>query len=233
MPAASTAPSRLLRALTIALAALFTLPACFTTLVWMDDRSRGHELSEKAPALQAFRLTGMSGEFVVSVPPNAVGPLQACMPAFPTSARWLQVQPEEHTATAAIALALAAANGLEVQPQLAIVEEGGKSRLRLRVGTWGYRSKGSFTAAFEELPGVTWQAPWMLSVWRQLDLPCRATALTARPDNAGEELHNFVLVHEVVRDDGTHLLARIAWTPFALLGDALTSPIQLLALLMN
>jgi hypothetical protein len=233
MPAAPTAPIRLLRALTIALAVLFTLPACFTTMVWSDDRSRGHELREEAPALQAFRLPGASGEFVVSVPPAAVGPLQAILPTFPNSARWLQVQPKEHTATAAIALAMAAAKGVGVQPQLAIVEEGGTTTLRLRVGTWGFPSEGSIPAAFTALPGVAWRAPWMMSAWRELDLPCEAAALTSRPDDAAEELHDFVFVHEVVRDDGTHLLARIAWTPFALLGDVLTSPIQLLALLMN
>ena len=56
---------------------------------------------------------------------------------------------------------------------------------------------------------------------------CDTEPLPALPANATERLRRLPL-HEVhVQDDGSPLLAKIAWTPLTVLGDLVLSPFEL------
>ena len=209
-----------------ALALVFAQPACFTSAVWRDDRSHDQVWRTEAPPLRTFRRAG-AAEFFVEVPPAALPALQAMQPGMPPAATWLRVQPLAHEASVATTLNLAGSKGVDLRARLAIVEEtDGQRSLRFRAYCMAGDPSNEKLGRFRALPGVARNELFSLFHAYELDVLCSFTAELAPPEAPGNPLLDLTFTEERILDDGTHVVKRLALTPFAVLGDVLMLPFE-------
>lgn len=225
-----TLRSRALASGAFALALTLTSPSCITSGVWRDDRTHATETlaaidpdeADDLAALQAIRLLPADGALVLDLPPTAAERLHALLPHIPATTRFLAVRPTACTASIHMLTALATTTSA---PRLSVEvvddPDDQPPHVSIVCSVWPQMDD----RVLAELPGFDRTADlWWTAT---LTVRCDTEPLPALPAYATERLRRLRL-HEVhVLDDGTPLLAKIAWTPLTLLGDLVLSPFEL------
>ena len=212
------------------LALLFTLPSCITSGVWRDDRTHATRTlaaiepdeADDVPALQAIRLPNAAGALVLDLPPTAAERLHALLPHIPATTRFLAVRPTAYTESIQLLTALAMTTST---PRLSVEvvddPDDQPPHVAIVCSVWSLMDN----RLIAELPGFHRTADlWWTAT---LDVRCDTEPLPALPANATERLRRLPLREVHVQDDGTPLLAKIAWTPLTVLGDLVLSPFEL------
>lgn len=170
----------------------------------------------------------------MQLPPQAMATLRSMQPALPPGAPWLRVRPLEYGASVATVLALAGDRGGDLHPELTIVDDPTGDGRTVRFQAYCYSGTGKpLHGVFRALPGVS--RTYLFDLFRsyKLDVPCAIQAEFAQPDDLGAELLDFRCNEVRILDDGTHVVKRLALTPFAVLGDVLMLPFELWFLIAN
>lgn len=212
-----------IRALSIALAAVFALPSCMTMQLWSnDDRWRVTTEIDKR-GFSAFLDKEGTG-CILELPSPVARQVSALVPSLPATAHWVRVVPhgsEAERATLADFLALDAARRPLDWIALRISTEPGQPP---RVSVHVHLFPGSRLRYFPELR-------WQLSLYGKtyyLDVACELVPLEQAPKDRGEQLRSFQIEHYAPTADGMHTTSKLALTPLALAGDVLLSPFELL-----
>jgi hypothetical protein len=170
-------------------------------MLWQDNRSHGLTPIDAPPALRAFRDPDGPTAFVVHVPPAAVRALREHAPELPVGIEWLRV----HTRNREL---------LRERP--AAEDEPAPLRLVL------FRDAPD-AAAFWALnpPRHLMRKLWSPIDWRRHyeHSACEVTYLPTAPPVLGAALDGVAVEYATRADDGTPVLARIALTPVAMVGD--------------
>lgn len=217
-----------MRAFTLAL--VFTLPSCLTSGVWRDNRTHatetlaaiGPEEADYIPELRAIR-PSVAGGLVLDLPPAAAERLHALLPHIPATTRFLGVRPTAYAESVHLLTALATTTSApRLSVDLVDDPDDQPPYVAIICSVWSLKDNRLLASlpGFHRTADLWWTAT--------LEVRCETEPLAALPANANERLRQLSL-HEVrVLDDGTPLLAKIAWTPLTVLGDLVLSPCELL-----
>lgn len=216
---------------TALLALVFAQPACFTMNTWADDRSRQTLHEAEPPHARAHRVSGDEGAIAFELPAERAVHLHGVCPEIPATACWIVIEPLEHRQTAATLLAIACAKGLSygatpyAPVDVGLVDDSSSGTITWRL-RWRHSSGRSLPDVIPRLPGFSKRAA--LYTWYRFDVPCKVIVSSTEPMGLAEPIPAFSFTHELVRDDGTPVVTRLLVTPFAVLGDLLLSPFELL-----